>query len=177
MPQSPPFRLGEFELYWLQGGVFEVDGGSMFGVVPRVLWQQKYPATADGYVQLADAAILVRTPHGEVLIETGLGNKLTDKQKRIFRLRREWDLPAELAALGLDRRDIGHVVLTHCDFDHAGGITMQNESGEVGLTFTNALHYIQDREWRDVQNPNRRAASSYWPAMWPGWRRAAICGW
>ncbi len=162
------FKLGDFNLCWLEGGVFEIDGGSMFGVVPRVLWQKKCEATDDNYVTLADSAILVRTPHGNALIETGLGNKLSDKQKKIFRLSREWDIPAELDGLGLTRHDIDHVILTHCDFDHAAGITMRNDKGEIELTFPNATYYMQRMEWEDVCNPNRRSASTYWPVNFEG---------
>jgi len=162
------WRLGDFSLHWLEGGVFEIDGGSMFGVVPRVLWEKKCPASADNYVRLADFAILVKTPEGIALIETGLGNTLTDKQKKIFRLRREWDLPAELSRHGVSRQDVRHVILTHCDFDHAGGITMHNAAGDLELTFPAATHYIQRREWQDVQHPNLRSAESYWPGNFVG---------
>lgn len=158
------FKLGDFEIYWLEGGVFEIDGGSMFGVVPRVLWEKKWrPVDDGGYVQLADSAILIKTPVTNVLIETGLGNKLTAKQKKIFRVRREWNIPTELEKLGLSRFDVEHVILTHCDFDHAGGITMYDEAGALGLTFPKAAHYIQRKEWEDVCVSNKRAACSYWP--------------
>jgi len=161
-------RLGDFRLHWLEGGFFELDGGSLFGVVPRVLWQKKCVANPDNYVQVVGAPILVRTPAGNVLIETGLGNKLTTKQKQIFRLRCAWNLPADLEAVGISRHEIEHVVLTHGDFDHAGGITMYDTSGELALTFPNATHYIQRWEWEDVQAPNRRAASSYWAMNFAG---------
>jgi glyoxylase-like metal-dependent hydrolase (beta-lactamase superfamily II) len=162
------FRLGEFQLHWLEGGFFELDGGSLFGVVPKVLWQKKCVATEDNYVPVVGAPILVRTPAGNVLIETGLGNKLTEKQKKIFRLRCTWNLPADLEAAGTSRHEIEHVVLTHGDFDHAGGITMYDTSGGITLTFPNATHYIQRREWEDMQTPNRRAASSYWSMNFAG---------
>lgn len=162
------FKLGEFELFWLEGGVFEIDGGSLFGVVPKVLWEKKCAATPDNYIRVADSAILVKAPDGNILIETGLGNKLTEKQKKIFRLREEWNIPAALKKLGLSRHNIKHVVLTHCDFDHAGGITMHTDKNEVTLTFPNAIHYIQKSEWEDVCKPNTRAACSYWPVNFKG---------
>ncbi|HIJ89401.1 MAG: MBL fold metallo-hydrolase [Desulfobulbaceae bacterium] len=165
---SHAFRLGEFVISWLQGGVFEIDGGSMFGVVPRVLWEKKCPSTPDNYVRLADSPMLVQTPHGNVLIETGFGNKLTEKQKGIFRVRREWDLLGDLARLGLSREAISHVILTHGDFDHAGGVTMRNDTGGVELTFPAAMHYIQRQEWEDVLAPNKRSASAYWPENFSG---------
>lgn len=162
------FGLGDFQLHWLDGGFFELDGGSLFGVVPKVLWQKKCSATPDNYVSVVSAPILVRTPTGNVLIETGLGNKLTAKQKQIYRLRCAWNLPADLEAVGVNRHEIEHVILTHGDFDHAGGITMYDTSGELTLTFPNATHYIQRWEWEDVQTPNRRAANSYWAMNFAG---------
>ncbi len=162
------FRLGDFKVHWLEGGRFEIDGGSMFGVVPKVLWSKKCVCSADNYVTLADSAILVQTPEGNVLIETGLGNKLSAKQKKIFRLGTEWDIPAELNRLGLSREDVHHVILTHCDFDHAAGITMHNEEGEVELTFPAAIHHIQAKEWQDVCHPHRRTLSTYWPVNFQG---------
>lgn len=165
---SQGFRLGAFTIHWLQGGMFEVDGGSMFGVVPRVLWEKKCASTPDNHVLLANSAMLVQTAQGRVLIDTGLGNKLTDKQRGIFRVRRQWDLLADLARLGLSREAISHVILTHGDFDHAGGVTMLGATGGLQLTFPSAMHYLQRQEWEDVQAPNKRSASAYWPENFAG---------
>ena len=161
-------KIGEFVVSWLEGGVFEIDGGSMFGVVPRVLWEKKCASTSDNHVRLANSPMLVQTPHGNLLIETGLGNKLTEKQKGIFRVRQEWDQLAGLARLGLSRESISHVILTHGDFDHAGGITMQNETGGLELTFPAAMHHIQHQEWEDVLSPNKRSADAYWSENFAG---------
>lgn len=158
-----PLRLGDFEIFWLDGGEFELEGGCMFGVVPRVLWQKKFPADTEGYVRLVNTPILVRTPGANLIIDTGLGNKLTDKQRQIFRVTSPWRAVAELAELGLGREDIDHVILTHCDFDHAGGVVSNDPAGRLELTWGRALHHVQRVEWEDVLNPHRRAASSYWP--------------
>ena len=165
---SQGFRLGDFTIRWLQGGEFEIDGGSMFGVVPRVLWEKKCASTPDNHVLLANSPMLLQTGQSNVLIETGLGNKLTPKQRGIFRVRAEWDLVAGLSRLGLCRESISHVILTHGDFDHAGGVTMLNDSGGLELTFPAARHYIQRQEWEDVQAPNIRSASAYWPENFAG---------
>jgi glyoxylase-like metal-dependent hydrolase (beta-lactamase superfamily II) len=165
---SRKFRLGEFSIRWLQGGEFEIDGGSMFGVVPRVLWEKKCASTPDNHVLLANSPMLLQAGQSNVLIETGLGNKLTAKQKGIFRVRAEWDLVAGLTRLGLCRESISHVILTHGDFDHAGGVTMLGETGRLELTFPAAMHYIQRQEWEDVLAPNKRSASAYWPENFAG---------
>jgi len=157
------FRLGDFELTWLSGGMFELDGGAMFGVVPKVLWQKKYPGDAENYIPLVASPILVKTPDALVLIESGLGNKLTEKQKKIFRVREEWSVLHDLAELGIERQEIDFVVLTHFDFDHAGGVLMQNDSGMIELTFPKAKHILQKKEWDDVMHPNSRSINTYWP--------------
>jgi glyoxylase-like metal-dependent hydrolase (beta-lactamase superfamily II) len=156
-------KIGEFEIFWLQGGEFELDGGCMFGVVPRLLWQKKFPATDDDHVKLVNDPILVRTPEANIVIDSGLGNKLTDKQKQIFRVTREWRVEESLAELGLTRNDIDHLILTHCDFDHSGGVVMYGSSGDPELTFPNATHHVQMAEWEDVLKPGRRAENTYWP--------------
>jgi len=157
------FHLGDFELTWLNGGTFELDGGAMFGVVPKVIWQKKYPANDENAIPLKAWPILVRTPQALVLIESGLGNKLTDKQKKIFRVREDWSVVHELSQLGIGREDIDFVLLTHYDFDHAGGVIMQGEEGKFFLTFPKAKHIIQQKEWEDVLNPNIRSLNTYWP--------------
>jgi glyoxylase-like metal-dependent hydrolase (beta-lactamase superfamily II) len=163
-------KLGEFEIFWLNGGEFELDGGTMFGVVPKVLWSKKFHAGKgnsvsheDNYIKLLNYPLLIKTPDALVLIETGLGNKLTEKQRQIFRVIKDWDLPAELKKLGFQRQDVNFVILTHCDFDHAGGIVMYNAEGQEELTFPNARHIIQKREWKDVLHPNIRSENTYWP--------------
>ncbi len=158
----PSLKIGEFYLYWLNGGHFRLDGGTMFGVVPKVLWEKKCPADQKNTIPLCNDVLLVKTPDHNILIDTGIGNKLSDKQLSIFQVSSKWSLITELAEVGLTRADIDLVLLTHCDFDHAGGIVMQNQQREE-LSFPNAVHYIQQKEWEDVEQPNRRAKSTYWP--------------
>jgi glyoxylase-like metal-dependent hydrolase (beta-lactamase superfamily II) len=157
-----PFKLGEYELFWLNGGEFELDGGSMFGVVPKVLWSKKYPVSEDNYIPMVAWPILVKTKNRLFLIETGLGNKLTKKQKEIFRVKKDWALLNDLEKLGLKRNDINYVILTHFDFDHSGGLIIQNEDKELELTYPEAKCVIQKKEWEDVLNPNRRSVNTFW---------------
>jgi glyoxylase-like metal-dependent hydrolase (beta-lactamase superfamily II) len=157
------FKLGDFEMTWLNGGRFELDGGAMFGVVPKVLWQKKYQSDESNYIPMNAWPILVKANNRLLLIETGLGNKLNDKQKKIFRVRDEWQVPQELADLGLACEDIDIVILTHFDFDHAGGLSMMDDNGRLKLTFPRAKIIIQRKEWDDVLNPNRRSINTFWP--------------
>lgn len=165
---NQPLKIGSMELFWLNGGEFELDGGTMFGAVPKVLWEKKFPATATNTIRLLNAPLLVKTPEALVLVETGLGNKLTAKQKKIFAVVRGWTLPQDLARLGFTRQDITHVILTHCDFDHAGGIVMHGKNGRPELAFPNAVHLVQQREWQDVLSPNLRTSPTYWDNNFEG---------
>mgnify|MGYP001161940770 FL=1 len=166
--------LGNITIDWLCGGDFELDGGTMFGAVPKVLWQQKYPADADNYIRLHNAPLLVRTPEFNIIIDTGLGNKLTEKQQAIFRVTRPWSVAEDLQALGLKREDIEYVILTHGDFDHAGGVVMRNGSGGTELTFPKAKHVVQKKEWYDISHPNSRAAHSYFPDNFAGLKASGM---
>jgi len=156
-------QIGEFRLYWLQGGEFELDAGTMFGVVPKVLWSKKYPSSGNNHILLCNDVLLIVGEREKLIIDTGLGNKLSEKQKKIFRVTTDWRIEEELAHLGYNRSDIDHVILTHCDFDHAGGVTMRNWEGSLELTFPNAIHHVQEKEWQDVLQPNSRSKNTYWP--------------
>lgn len=160
--------LGDIRITWLSGGNFELDGGTMYGAVPKVLWQEKFPADQDNYIKMLNAPLLVQTEEFNIVVDTGLGNKLTAKQREIFRVSRPWSLPEDLEKLGLQREDIQYVILTHGDFDHAGGIMMTGEQGEAELTFPVARHIIQSMEWQDITNTNRRSAHTYWPENFSG---------
>ncbi len=161
-------QLGNIQITWLCGGNFELDGGTMFGAVPRVLWNKKYPADENNYIKMLNAPLLVQTADSNILIDTGLGNKFTDKQKLMFRIYEDWRIPADLQSLGLSRQDIDTVILTHCDFDHAGGVVMLNSEGKPELTFANAKHIVQAKEWHDVLHTNIRSKHTYWPDNFTG---------
>lgn len=175
---SNPLRVGETEIFWLSGGAFRLDGGAMFGPVPKTLWQKRCPPAADNTILLVNDPLLIRTPKLNILVDSGLGNKLTPKQQAIF-ASTPWLLPAQLARLGLERRDIDVVILTHGDFDHAGGVVMLTDDGEE-VSFPSAVHLIQEMEWQDVAAPCRRAQESYWPinfkALTEGGRLQLVSG-
>ena len=158
-----PLCIGATKIYWLSGGDFCLDGGTMFGPVPKSLWQKKVPAEVDNTIPLCNDPLLIRTPDMNILVDTGLGNKLTPKQHAIFKTSSPWSLLSQLASLGLGRQDIDVVILTHGDFDHAGGVVMVGEQGREEVTFPAATHLIQEAEWPDVISPGRRAQESYWP--------------
>jgi glyoxylase-like metal-dependent hydrolase (beta-lactamase superfamily II) len=160
---APKLVIGDFQIYWLNGGDFRLDGGTMFGPVPKVLWERKCKADAANTLPYCNDVLLVKTPEHNIIIDTGLGNKLSVKQLSIFQVTAPWSVVDDLAELELSPEDIDFVLLTHCDFDHAGGIVMHDESGNEKLTFPDAVHYVQKTEWEDVESPCHRAQSTYWP--------------
>ncbi len=166
-----PLAIGACEIHWLSGGDFRLDGGAMFGPVPKALWQKYHQPAADNTILLCNDPLLIRTSAMNILVDSGLGNKLTPKQQDIFQAG-PWNLLSQLASLGLSRHDIDLVILTHCDFDHAGGVVMVGEEGREEVTFPEAIHLIQESEWQDVASPCRRAQESYWPINFNGLKRS-----
>lgn len=156
-----PLTIGDVQIYWLKGGNFRLDGGTMFGPVPKALWAQRCPVDAENTILMCNDPLLVKTRDSIVLVDTGLGNKLTAKQNSIFKVSTPWNIPAGLKALGIAREEVTHVVLTHGDFDHAGGVAMLTDQGRLELTCPNAIHFLQRKEWEDIATPHPRAKSVY----------------
>ncbi len=161
--QDRGLKIGDYEIFWLNGGEFALDGGAMFGPVPKGIWSKRYPVDEENYIRLMASPMLIKGPNVRILVESGFGNKLTEKQRKIFHVQRDWDLVAGLAAIGIGREEIDAVVLTHGDWDHAGGVVMVNDAGEPELTFPAARHFIQAREWEDIRQPTNRSGAAYWP--------------
>lgn len=121
-------HIGKIRLTWLNGGVTHLDGGAMFGVVPKPLWTKKYAVNDKNQIECRTDPILVEVNGKRFLIESGIGNgKLTDKQKRNYGVTEESKIDESLAELGLKRTDIDAVLMTHLHFDHASGLTLPKE--------------------------------------------------
>jgi len=155
-------QVGRITIRWLYDNDFHLDGGAMFGVVPRILWRRRYPADEQNFIPLCARPLLVTTPDARVLIETGLGNRLTDKQRRNFGVRGPSGLEASLAQAGLTRDDIDIVILTHLDFDHCSGNVLAGEDGRLEPAFPRARYLVQRRELEDALSPNIRSVNTYW---------------
>lgn len=152
-------KLGRFSVYYLNGGITNIDGGAMFGVVPRALWIRKYEVNNKNQIPLPTHPILVQTDDKNVIIDTGIGfGKLTDKERRNFGAEYESHINEDLEALDMTTKDIDYVLMTHMHFDHAAGLT-DNEGHAI---FENAIHIIQQDEWHEFQSPNLRSKSTYW---------------
>ncbi len=153
--------LGQFEIYGLRDGFFFLDGGAMFGVVPKTLWEKKFPADEKNRIKLALNSILIKTAKELILVETGIGGDLDPKFYDYYSVERKPGLVLSLEKLGYQAEDIDLVVNTHLHFDHCGGNTSKNEKGEDAPTFPKARYIIQKGEWEDALHPSERDKASY----------------
>lgn len=140
-------QIGRFKLQIVSGGTFRIDGGTMFGVVPKALWSRVFPCDDDNSIAQQTNCVLLRDGDRTVLIDTGYGSKLSDKQRRVFQAEEGDPLVRNLAAAGVQPEDIDAVILSHLHFDHAGGAAQRTENGELVTTFPNAEYVVQLREW------------------------------
>ena len=155
-------QVGRFRIDWLDGGLLHLDAGAMFGVVPKPLWQGRYPVDDRNRMPLEASPLLIRSDDdGEaLLVDTGLGTRYSEKQKRNFHMTRPFDLDGSLRRLGLTPQTIRHVLLTHMDFDHAGGGIVEDK-GCLSPRFQHARYWVHRVEWHDFLHPNRRSSNTY----------------
>ena len=154
-------RIGRYEVEIFSDGTFKLDGGSMFGVVPKVLWQRHKPADERNRVAMDMSCLLIRDGDGHVaVVETGAGSKLTERQRDIYGIDRPPALLDELARRGVRPEDVTLVINTHLHFDHSGGNTHRRD-GEIVPTFPRASYVFQRLEWNDALHPNERTRGSY----------------
>lgn len=158
-------EIGRAKLTWLNGGVNFLDGGAMFGVVPKALWSKKYP-NENNLIELRTDPILLQLDGKNYVIDSGMGNgKLTDKQLRNFGVLEESSIDQSLAELGLTTGDIDVMLMTHLHFDHACGLTKPVETGYAPV-FKNAKIIASAVEWNEMRNPNIRSTNTYWKENW-----------
>ena len=150
--------LGDFELTVLSDGFYISDGGAFFGVVPKVLWQRKVKADEQNRIFAGLNSVLVRTGKQNILIETGIGNKLSDRMKSFYEPKEE--LLKNLHAAGAAPEDIDIVINSHLHFDHCGWNTVYKD-GRAVATFPKAKYYVQEGEWKHASLQLERDRVSY----------------
>jgi len=150
--------LGDFELSIFSDGTYPLDGGAFFGVVPKIMWSRKVQADEKNFVQAGLNSLLIRTGKHTVLVETGIGGKLSDKMIKIYG--QPAQLLRNLAAAGVTPEDIDVVINTHLHFDHCGWNTVR-KADQVVAAFPRAKYYVQRGEWEYSQKPSERDAISY----------------
>jgi glyoxylase-like metal-dependent hydrolase (beta-lactamase superfamily II) len=156
----PSLTLGDFELSIFSDGIYPLDGGAFFGVVPKIMWSRKAAADERNYVQAGLNSLLIHTGKQTVLVETGMGNKLSERMVKFYG--QPARLLANLAAGGVAPEDIDIVINTHLHFDHCGWNTMRKD-GKIVPTFPRAKYYAPEGEWQYARRPSERDAISYIP--------------
>lgn len=153
--------LGDLELITLSDGFIGLDGGAMFGIVPRMLWEKRLPPDDSNRVPLGMRPLIVRNGRTTMIIDAGCGDKMDAKSAAIFRLDRRYHLDHALAEAGLAAEDIDLVVASHLHFDHVGGFTAVRQDGSVVPRFPNANYIAHRGEWEDATHPHERNRASY----------------
>jgi glyoxylase-like metal-dependent hydrolase (beta-lactamase superfamily II) len=155
------FTLGDFALSIFSDGTYPLDGGAFFGVVPKVMWSKKVESDEKNYVTSGLNSLLIRTGKQIVLVETGMGNKLSDRMVKFYG--QPAKLLDNLAAAGVAPEDIDIVINSHLHFDHCGWNTIRDRNGKIVPTFPRAKYYAPEGEWRYARHPSERDAISFIP--------------
>jgi glyoxylase-like metal-dependent hydrolase (beta-lactamase superfamily II) len=167
-PLVERLKVGDLTIHAIQAGGQRLDGGAMFGVVPKPLWEKRIPADERNRISLGMRCLLIEHPSGLILVDTGAGNKETQKFKDIYGLENESTdgnsdtmLEQGLREVGVAAADINIVINTHLHFDHAGGNTRFDANEKVELSFPNARYFVKRGEYDYALHPNERTAASY----------------
>jgi glyoxylase-like metal-dependent hydrolase (beta-lactamase superfamily II) len=168
LPLVQSRTIGSLRVHALQGGLQRLDGGAMFGVVPKTLWERKIPADEKNRIPLGMRCLLIEHPDALVLVDTGLGDKESEKFLGIYGVENApvgavgpTQLESALADVGFSATDVGLVINSHLHFDHAGGNTRRGEDGSAVLSFPNARYIARRGEWDWAHRTNERTAASY----------------
>lgn len=153
-------QIGKYKLNIIESGFFGLDGGAMFGIIPKVLWQKTNPADDVNRIKLATRHLLLESDSKKIIIDTGMGNKWDDKEKRIYAVDEKFSMNSALAKKGWKAEDITDVILTHLHFDHTGGSTILRD-GKLEPTFPNANYYVQKQNYDWAIQPSDRDKGSY----------------
>ncbi|MCU1382738.1 MAG: Methylmalonyl-CoA epimerase [Acidobacteria bacterium] len=154
------YAVGDLELISLSDGLIRLDGGAMFGTVPKVLWEKKAPADARNRIAMAMRPLLVRGAR-TMLIDAGVGDKDAAKFHDIFGIDRTRSLSVTMAEAGVAPEDVDIVLASHLHFDHAGGFTYRDAGGRIRPTFPRAQYIVRRGEWEDATHPHARNRASY----------------
>jgi len=160
-------NFGDYRVEIVPDCEFRLDGGAMFGVVPRNLWSKFCPPDDQNRIRMSMNCLFIDTGNERVLIETGIGDKWSDKYRAMYGIDRKRPLAESVESLtGAAPEDVTIVVNTHLHFDHAGGNTVQDESGKVQPQFPNARYFVSQAEYEHAESPGDRDKASYFPENW-----------
>ncbi len=154
-------KIGQYDVFSIETGRFALDGGAMFGVVPRVLWEKKHPPDEQNRIALASRAMLLVGGGRNILVDVGNGEKYSEKLKSIYKIdSSQYNIVSSLRRHNLTPADITDVILTHLHFDHAGGST-ERVDGALRPTFPRATYYVQRDHWEAATHPTERDRASF----------------
>jgi len=154
-------KIGNFKVIPVETGRFALDGGAMFGVVPKNLWEKTNPSDSNNRISLVLRSLLLESENKLILIDTGIGHKFDEKFSGIYNIDfSEYSLEKGLNQSNYSREDITDIIFTHLHFDHAGGATYLND-GNLELTFPNAIHHVQGKQWDWALRPSEKDKASF----------------
>ena len=160
-------QFGDYRIEVIPDCEFRLDGGAMFGVVPRNLWSKACPPDEQNRIRMNMNCLFVEAGSERILIDTGIGDKWSEKHRAMYGIDRRRTLDESLRAIaGLGAEDISIVINTHLHFDHAGGNTLFEESGKAVAAFPNARYFVSRAEYEHAESPSERDRASYVPENW-----------
>jgi glyoxylase-like metal-dependent hydrolase (beta-lactamase superfamily II) len=160
-------QIGKYTISAIETGRFALDGGAMFGVVPKNLWSRTNPADEQNRIPMALRVLLIQGDGKNILVDTGMGEKYDEKSRAIYQLdNSKFSLTNSLAEKGVAPDEITDVIQTHLHFDHCGGLVTQTASGELVPTFPNAKVYVQKENLAWARNPTDKDRASYLKQDW-----------
>ncbi|HJR09619.1 MAG TPA: MBL fold metallo-hydrolase [Pyrinomonadaceae bacterium] len=160
-------QLGDYRVEIVPDAEFRLDGGAMFGVVPRALWSQSCPPDEHNRIRMNMNCLFIEAGRERILVETGIGDKWSPKHEAMYGIMRRQTLADSVkAGTGYSAEEITIVVNTHLHFDHAGGNTSRDAEGRVVPTFPNARYFVSRDEYEHAESPHERDRASYLPENW-----------
>jgi len=157
-------QIGDYKIRSIKTGLFRLDGGSMFGVVPKTIWNKSNPSDDKNRIEMSTNVLLLESKDRKILVDTGIGHKMSDKLNKIYGVDySEYTLEKGLNNLSIKPEDITDVILTHLHFDHAGGSTIFDERNTPLPAFKNAVYHVQEKHLDWALNPTERDKASFFP--------------
>ena len=160
-------KFGDYRVEVVSDCEFRLDGGAMFGVVPRNLWSRVHPPDDQNRIRMNMNCLFIEADDERILIDTGIGEKWSEKHRAMYGINRTRSFDESLQAIaGVTSEDITIVINTHLHFDHAGGNSIWNEAGQAVPAFPNARYFISRAEYEHAESPNERDRASYFSENW-----------
>jgi Zn-dependent hydrolases, including glyoxylases len=153
-------KIGDYKILMADDGTFKLDGGAMFGVVPKTIWQKFFKPDDQNRIELSTNTLIIRYKKFTALVDLGMGDKFDEKQLAIYDIKREKNLIQNLEGMGIHRDEVTHVIITHGHLDHTGWATMRVKNSIIP-TFPNAKYYFQEDTYEEIKFPNEKTRPNY----------------